>query len=276
MPSPLDLADLPFLREALVEVILLGRAGGLLERLDRAAPARLLLARRRVGDLPGPGRRGRLGLQPAARRPGGRARLRGRRGARRARRARAERGDGAAAGRRARRRRGAGQRRVRVRRRRSTGCCSAPCSALGHRRPGRCPPRPSRSWRSPRSRSAAPGRRSRSTPTARPPSACPRRAPTSCCWRSWRWRRSPRSRPWAPCWWPRSTCCPARRRGWSRARPGAAGLVGSRSRSPRALRRALRRRTGSTCRPARPWPCSARSSTRCSRWADRPPASGSA
>ena len=30
MPSPLDLADLPFLREALVEVLLLGAAGGLL------------------------------------------------------------------------------------------------------------------------------------------------------------------------------------------------------------------------------------------------------
>ncbi|MGH2804601.1 MAG: metal ABC transporter permease [Thermoleophilaceae bacterium] len=30
MPSPLDLADLPFLREALVEVVLLGLAGGLL------------------------------------------------------------------------------------------------------------------------------------------------------------------------------------------------------------------------------------------------------
>jgi ABC-type Mn2+/Zn2+ transport system permease subunit len=30
MPSPLDLADLPFLREALVEVLLLGTAGGLL------------------------------------------------------------------------------------------------------------------------------------------------------------------------------------------------------------------------------------------------------
>ena len=30
MPSPFDLADLPFLREALAEVILLGAAGGLL------------------------------------------------------------------------------------------------------------------------------------------------------------------------------------------------------------------------------------------------------
>jgi len=30
MPSPLDLADLPFLREALLEVVLLGAAGGLL------------------------------------------------------------------------------------------------------------------------------------------------------------------------------------------------------------------------------------------------------
>ena len=30
MPSPLDLADLPFMREALVEVLLLGAAGGLL------------------------------------------------------------------------------------------------------------------------------------------------------------------------------------------------------------------------------------------------------
>ena len=30
MPSPFDLADLPFMREALVEVLLLGAAGGLL------------------------------------------------------------------------------------------------------------------------------------------------------------------------------------------------------------------------------------------------------
>ena len=118
MPSPLDLADLPFLREALAEVVLLAAAGGLLSAW--IVLRRLAFFSHAVGSatLPGPRGRRRLRGQPAARGAGRRARLRRRRRARRARRARAERGDGAAARGRARRRRGARQRRVRVRRRR--------------------------------------------------------------------------------------------------------------------------------------------------------------
>ena len=234
MPSPFDLADLPFLREALVEVILLGARGRAAERVDRAAAARLLHARRRVGDLPGlvvaadawgispllAGMAVALGYAGGVERAG-------------TRRARAERGDRAAAGRRARRRGRAGQRRVRVGRRGRPAAVRHPARAR-HRRPGAV--RRDRRARGPRhrSRSAARGRRSPSTPTARPPSACPRRAPTSCCWRSSRWRRSRRSRRWAPCWWPRSTCCPAPRRGWSLARSRRCWPGRSRSRSPRA------------------------------------------
>ena len=234
MPSPLDLADLPFLREALVEVVLLAAAGGLLSAW--IVLRRLAFFTHAVGSATFPGLvvADASGGQPAARGDGRGARLRRRRRARRPRRPRAERGDRAAAGGGARRRGRARQRRVRVGRR------GGPAAVRHAARPrdGRPRSRPRRRWRwSPwhRWRSGAPGRRSRSTPTARPRWACRRRAPTSSCWRWWRsprWRRSP---PSAPCWWPRSTCCRAPRRGWSRARSRRCWPGRWRSRSRRAL-----------------------------------------
>ena len=216
-PRPRDLADLPFLREALVRADPPRRHRRGARRLGGAPAARLLHARGGIGHLPGTRARRRLRGQPDARRHRGRARLRGRRAARR--------------------------RRRRASTARARRCCSWPRSATGvilasdvfesgagggppavrhaarprPRRPGdlrRGAPRVAvaaaillgRTW------SAIgfdPDGAARARPPRgprRPPAARPRGA----------WRRSPPSRPSARCSSPRSTCCPPRRAGCSR------------------------------------------------------------
>ena len=80
VPSPVDLVELPFLREALDRGGA-ARAGRRARgRLGRAPAARLLLARGRLGHLPGPRDRRRHRHQRHAAGAGGGARVRRRRG----------------------------------------------------------------------------------------------------------------------------------------------------------------------------------------------------
>ena len=76
MPSPLDLAELPFLRDALVELVLLGLAGGVLgARIVLRRPA-FFSTRGRLGHPPRPRGGGRHRGQPDAGGSGGGAGVR--------------------------------------------------------------------------------------------------------------------------------------------------------------------------------------------------------
>ena len=75
---PALILDAPYVQRAIAELAAARRAGRRARLLDRAAPARLLHARGRHGDVPGPGRRRAVGRRAAADGARGRARLRGR------------------------------------------------------------------------------------------------------------------------------------------------------------------------------------------------------
>ena len=236
MPSPSDLLELPFLRDALVEVVLLAVAGGMVGAW--VVLRRLAFFSHAVGSATFPGlvTADATGHQPHARSALAVA-LGYAGGVSRTARARARRRGGhrAPAGGRARHRRDPGQRRVRVRAPAWTGCCSAPCSAWTARTCGSR--RACAVVAAARHARARPGlgARSGSIPTAPRALGLPVAAPTWRCSRSWRSRRWRRSPPWAPCSWAPCSCCPPPRRALlarSVPRPGRAGR--SRSRSRRA------------------------------------------
>ena len=230
MPSPLDLAELP--------VPARGARGGRparrgrrsAERVDRAATARLLHPRRRLGHLPGPGHRRRDRGQPPARGAGRGARVRRRRGARR--RAGREPSEATA---------------LLLVAALAGGVVLASDvfesgaavdrllfgTLLGLGRPISASAAPVAVALRHRWRSGARGRRSAFDPDGAPALGLPAaRADLASCWRWWRsprWRRSP---PSARCWWARSSCCRPPRRAWSPAAiPGSwAGRWRSRSR----------------------------------------------
>ena len=189
----------PFLRDALVELVLLADRGRDPRRLDRAAAARLLLARGRLGHLPRAGRRRCLGVSPTL--AGVAVALGYAGGVERAGRAGREPSEahGAAARRRAGGRSRARQRRVRVGRRRR------PAAVRDAARPGRHRPRAlGGGRRAGRDRRRSPLGRAWAAVAFDPDAAAatraarrPRRLPAAR--RSWPWRPWRRSPPSASC-----------------------------------------------------------------------------
>ena len=234
MPSPFDLADLPFLREALVEVILLGAAGGLLSAW--IVLRRLAFFTHAVGSATFPGlvAADASGISPLL--AGIAVALGYAGGVERAGRAGREPSEATA---------------LLLVAALAVGVVLASdvfesgaavdrllfgtLLGLGTADLALHPPRPPRSWPSSTVTLGRTWSAIAFDPDGAPALGLPAaRADFAPARRWWRWRRSRRSPPWAPSWWPRSTSCPAPRRGWSRARSRRCWPGRLRSRSPRA------------------------------------------